>query len=254
MPSSGMQYRHRKLHRSVTEIRRSRCTRPNPSTSGCPMATRLRGLVRDPPSVDQFHLGVEIRIGPGTDERAAGERHREPDPTIGPDQQHPSRHPALAHLHAGDLRPTTPAGDGVPSATPPLGVEARSPAAPSRAPTPPPPAGRPAPPGRATPRRASRRWTRVKRTRPADHTMAATASSPRRYRRRWAAVRCSSTAPAVESVGRGRAHGQAPTASVTRISTRPPRATPSPSGSTARALAPTSALSWCEPCPPAERT
>src|SRR3546814_10213687 len=33
IPSSGMQYVQRKLQRSVTEIRRSRWTRPNPSTS-----------------------------------------------------------------------------------------------------------------------------------------------------------------------------------------------------------------------------
>ena len=32
MPSSGMQYVHRKLQRSVTEMRRSRTTRPNGST------------------------------------------------------------------------------------------------------------------------------------------------------------------------------------------------------------------------------
>ena len=41
MPSSGMQYVHRKLQRSVTEMRRSRCTRPNVSTSGVTIRTRL---------------------------------------------------------------------------------------------------------------------------------------------------------------------------------------------------------------------
>jgi len=33
-PSAGMQYEHRKLHRSVTEIRRSLATRPKVSSSG----------------------------------------------------------------------------------------------------------------------------------------------------------------------------------------------------------------------------
>ena len=35
-PSAGMQYVQRKLHRSVTEMRKSRCTRPKPSISSTP--------------------------------------------------------------------------------------------------------------------------------------------------------------------------------------------------------------------------
>ncbi len=74
--------------------------------------------------------------------------------------------------------------------------------------------------------------------------MTARPISPRPERRRWPSVKRNSTALA----------GPRSRHCVRRMSTVAPASTPSPSGSTASALAPTSALSWCEPWPPAERT
>ena len=47
IPSSGMQYVHRKLQRSVTEMRRSRCTRPNGVDQRSPAVSMVHARVGD---------------------------------------------------------------------------------------------------------------------------------------------------------------------------------------------------------------
>src|SRR5581483_12403179 len=58
MPSSGMQYVQRKLQRSVTDTRRSRTTRPKPSTSSIPLLSVPR--LAQPPQQQHLDLGAGV--------------------------------------------------------------------------------------------------------------------------------------------------------------------------------------------------
>src|SRR5215831_14893194 len=93
------------LQRSVTEMRRSRWTRPNESTRGSDTSPSLGGLLVRPPLAYELDLLVEVGIGSRADERPARERHGQHPVAAAGVQHDPPGHSALADLDVGDLRP-----------------------------------------------------------------------------------------------------------------------------------------------------
>ena len=76
MPRSGMQYVQRRLQRSVTEIRRSSCTRPKVSTSGPDRGiSRIHPVGTAPP---------DDGVGPRDDSTTGTVVTRAPPPGPGP--------------------------------------------------------------------------------------------------------------------------------------------------------------------------
>ena len=91
-PSAGMQYRQRKLHRSVTEMRRSRWTRPNPSINSPPTGTSVEGGRSD--RLTAVVAPRRCRRRPDRHRRAARPAHRRrPWPTVGGNPAHPRKTP-----------------------------------------------------------------------------------------------------------------------------------------------------------------